>query len=313
MAVLLLVGQGLEAEDIVAQLLDVEGRFPAKPHYAPAPDGPLVLHDCAFLTLPPPAFHHTPAALARLWAEQRAGWRQAAVRLARVDNALAFIGDLTVGIRDVEAWAAAETARRAAQGGGGGAGKGGRKRPRGDGNGEAAAAAAAAGMDVDVDVVESEAGAPEPEGAGHWSGGRERVPWREALGYLRSHGLCTDGAAVGGEEPRWNGGGGGPGGGSGRYTPLGERAVGKTYAATVADMSGRKRALYEEAQQKRAAAERRGGDEAFFQRLRGQGAAAASASSVVTVAAPAASEVVEERHRVRRRTREEAASSLVGR
>lgn len=305
MAVLFLVGQGLEAEDIVAQLLDVEGCFPAKPHYAPAPDGPLVLHDCAFLTLPQPAFHHTPAALARLWAEQRAGWRQAAVRLARVENALAFIGDLMVGVRDVEAWAAAETARRAAQGGGGGAGKGGRKRPRRDGNGEVAAAAAE--MDGDVDVVESGAGAPEPEGAGHWSGGRERVPWREALGYLRSHGLCTDGAAVGREEPRRNGGGGGPGG-NGRYTPLGERAVGKTYAATVADMSGRKRALYEEAQQKRAAAERRGGDEAFFQRLRGQGAASASASSAVTVAAPAASEVVEERHRVRQHKREEAAS-----
>ena len=83
MAVLFLVGQGLEAEDIVDQLLDVEGSFPAKPQYAPAPDGPLVLHDCAFLTLPQPAFHHTPAALARLWAELRAAWGQAAVRLAR--------------------------------------------------------------------------------------------------------------------------------------------------------------------------------------------------------------------------------------
>ncbi|KAL2078277.1 hypothetical protein ACEWY4_025962 [Coilia grayii] len=47
MAVLLLIGQKLEAPDIIDQLLDVE-KNPRKPQYSMALDYPLVLHDCHF-------------------------------------------------------------------------------------------------------------------------------------------------------------------------------------------------------------------------------------------------------------------------
>ncbi|CAG5905605.1 unnamed protein product [Menidia menidia] len=47
MAVLLLIGQKLEAPDIIDQLLDVE-KNPRKPQYSMAVDYPLVLYDCHF-------------------------------------------------------------------------------------------------------------------------------------------------------------------------------------------------------------------------------------------------------------------------
>lgn len=47
MAVLLLIGQKLEAADIINQLLDVENN-PRKPQYSMAVDYPLVLYDCHF-------------------------------------------------------------------------------------------------------------------------------------------------------------------------------------------------------------------------------------------------------------------------
>ena len=116
-----------------------------------------------------------------------------------------------------------------------------------------------------------------------WSQGRRQVAWREALRFLESQGLSLE--APGGEEgPRRNSSAGG------RYVPLGQRALGKTYAETVADLTGRKRALYEEAQQKReAGAARSGGDQAFFRRLRGQQQAPVPAAASV-VPAPAKKE-----------------------
>ncbi|KAL1915554.1 uncharacterized protein VTP21DRAFT_6678 [Calcarisporiella thermophila] len=47
MAVLFLVGQGLEEPEIVGRLLDVENT-PARPHYEMASELPLVLYDCEF-------------------------------------------------------------------------------------------------------------------------------------------------------------------------------------------------------------------------------------------------------------------------
>ncbi|KAI5620382.1 tRNA pseudouridine(38/39) synthase, partial [Silurus asotus] len=47
MAVLLLIGQKLEAPEIISQLLDVENN-PRKPQYSMAVDYPLVLYDCHF-------------------------------------------------------------------------------------------------------------------------------------------------------------------------------------------------------------------------------------------------------------------------
>merc|ERR1712187_663131 len=50
-AVLLMVGQGLEDPGIVKELLDIE-KHPRKPHYMPADESGLVLHDCGFEGVP---------------------------------------------------------------------------------------------------------------------------------------------------------------------------------------------------------------------------------------------------------------------
>ena len=47
MAVLFMVGDGIEAPSIAAQLLDLN-TYPSKPHFASAEDAPLVLHDCIY-------------------------------------------------------------------------------------------------------------------------------------------------------------------------------------------------------------------------------------------------------------------------
>jgi tRNA pseudouridine38/39 synthase len=47
MAILFLVGQGLEDPEIVRDLLDVE-KYPTKPEYVPAYDIPLVLYNCHY-------------------------------------------------------------------------------------------------------------------------------------------------------------------------------------------------------------------------------------------------------------------------
>ena len=51
-AIIELVGDGLEAPDVVDALLDV-ARSPRRPQYALADEAPLVLHDCAFDTVRP--------------------------------------------------------------------------------------------------------------------------------------------------------------------------------------------------------------------------------------------------------------------
>ena len=61
-AIIELVGDGLEAPDVVDALLDV-ARSPRRPQYALADEAPLVLHDCAFDTVRPAP---TPEALLQL-------------------------------------------------------------------------------------------------------------------------------------------------------------------------------------------------------------------------------------------------------
>lgn len=46
-AVLFMIGKGLESPDVIDALLDVQER-PRKPHYDLAPDYPLVLYDCVY-------------------------------------------------------------------------------------------------------------------------------------------------------------------------------------------------------------------------------------------------------------------------
>ncbi|CAN0536800.1 unnamed protein product, partial [Ectocarpus sp. 12 AP-2014] len=63
MAVLFMVGRGLESPDVMSFLLDME-RCPGKPHYDMAPDGPLLLHGCRFRSL---NFQYTPEVMPKLY------------------------------------------------------------------------------------------------------------------------------------------------------------------------------------------------------------------------------------------------------
>ena len=58
MAVLFMVGEGLEQPDVVSRLLDIENCI-GKPPYPLAAEQPLVLHDCGFdnLCIPVQARH----------------------------------------------------------------------------------------------------------------------------------------------------------------------------------------------------------------------------------------------------------------
>ncbi|XP_029934103.1 tRNA pseudouridine(38/39) synthase [Myripristis murdjan] len=76
MAVLLLIGQKLEAPEIINQLLDVD-RNPRKPQYSMAVDYPLVLYDCHFEGL---SWKQEPEELNHALAALQQHWTQSAVR-----------------------------------------------------------------------------------------------------------------------------------------------------------------------------------------------------------------------------------------
>ena len=79
-----MVGDGLEAPDVVDALLDV-ARSPRRPQYALADEAPLVLHDCAFDTVRPAP---TPEALLQLHEHLTRERHAARVALARTENLL---------------------------------------------------------------------------------------------------------------------------------------------------------------------------------------------------------------------------------
>ena len=81
-AIIELVGDGLEAPDVVDALLDV-ARSPRRPQYALADEAPLVLHDCAFDTVRPAP---TPEALLQLHEHLTRERHAARVALARTEN-----------------------------------------------------------------------------------------------------------------------------------------------------------------------------------------------------------------------------------
>ena len=83
-AIIELVGDGLEAPDVVDALLDV-ARSPRRPQYALADEAPLVLHDCAFDTVRPAP---TPEALLQLHEHLTRERHAARVALARTENLL---------------------------------------------------------------------------------------------------------------------------------------------------------------------------------------------------------------------------------
>ncbi|CAB1099278.1 unnamed protein product [Ectocarpus sp. CCAP 1310/34] len=102
MAVLFMVGRGLESPDVMSFLLDME-RCPGKPHYDMAPDGPLLLHGCRFRSL---NFQYTPENLYCLQEHLESLWEDAAITAARLLNNLEYLAGVTISAKDLDAFAA---------------------------------------------------------------------------------------------------------------------------------------------------------------------------------------------------------------
>eukprot|EP00735_Rhodelphis_limneticus_P007190 TRINITY_DN19695_c0_g1::TRINITY_DN19695_c0_g1_i1::g.3356::m.3356 TRINITY_DN19695_c0_g1::TRINITY_DN19695_c0_g1_i1::g.3356 ORF type:complete len:275 (-),score=39.06,sp/Q9JI38/PUS3_MOUSE/39.42/5e-24,PseudoU_synth_1/PF01416.15/9e-14 TRINITY_DN19695_c0_g1_i1:352-1176(-) len=78
MAVLFLVGHGLESPQIVSDLLDLS-KYPRKPQYNMAPDSPLVLFDCGYDGV---EFRAECSMYNRLVREMQSQWEESAVEMA---------------------------------------------------------------------------------------------------------------------------------------------------------------------------------------------------------------------------------------
>ena len=98
MAVLFLIGEGREEVTIIDELLNVE-KQPAKPDYAMAPDGPLVLSECFFNCLQFPA---QPRVLWDLSLHFHSILEQQLIAVARTRNALKSIENMMVRNGDVD-------------------------------------------------------------------------------------------------------------------------------------------------------------------------------------------------------------------
>ncbi|KAH8045883.1 hypothetical protein JL720_16544 [Aureococcus anophagefferens] len=94
-AVLFLVGEGLEPPAVVDALLDV-ARTPRKPQYLIADERPLVLHDCAFDTLSPDAAP-LPEPLDYLATHFEGAYRAAVVEAAKRRNDLERLDAFATG------------------------------------------------------------------------------------------------------------------------------------------------------------------------------------------------------------------------
>ena len=100
-AVLFLVGEGLEPPAVVDALLDV-ARTPRKPQYLIADERPLVLHDCAFDTLSPDAAP-LPEPLDYLATHFEGAYRAAVVEAAKRRNDLERLDAFAVRRSDLDA------------------------------------------------------------------------------------------------------------------------------------------------------------------------------------------------------------------
>jgi tRNA pseudouridine(38-40) synthase len=97
MAVLFLVGQGLETPEIVLDLLDIE-RTPAKPGYTMADDHALVLHDCGFDKL---IFQSQVKNLWQLSAHYQQQYEEEVIAAMRTRNAIEHLQHVPVRVQDV--------------------------------------------------------------------------------------------------------------------------------------------------------------------------------------------------------------------
>ncbi|GAB5033810.1 trna pseudouridine(38 39) synthase [Nannochloropsis oceanica] len=258
MSILFTIGRKQESPGIVDDLLNI-ALYPAKPHYPLASEHALVLHDCHFAKL---KFTYQPSALFRLWTELRMGWGAAAVKLARLNNHLEYVGELEVSRNELEQWADTELKegrfqqgqqRRQQQN----QGEGKRRKKEGEGG----RVGDVGGEDISVDG--SGKGSDDGDCSNDDRGKEEEeemvmIKWRDALAFLSTRGIVPDLEESKKRKGIWT-----------PYIPLRDRPLGKSYEEAVAEMGAKKRELYKQAQKKRETAERKGGMADFFLRMRG--------------------------------------------
>jgi tRNA pseudouridine38/39 synthase len=96
-AVLFMVGKGLEEPRIVTELLDIK-KYPGKPSYPLAPERPLVLHHCGFNDL---IFGHSTQNLWSVTCELERQWEELILSAARIQNCLDSMKDFPLIRSDV--------------------------------------------------------------------------------------------------------------------------------------------------------------------------------------------------------------------
>jgi tRNA pseudouridine38/39 synthase len=98
MALLFMVGKGLEAPGIVSRLMDVAAE-PAKPDYGLAADYPLLLYDCGFRNT---SFQYNPRVFKFVEAHYEDLWAKYVIAAARVKTSLDFIRGCAVKVSEVD-------------------------------------------------------------------------------------------------------------------------------------------------------------------------------------------------------------------
>jgi tRNA pseudouridine38/39 synthase len=99
-AILFLIGKGLEEPSIISELLDVS-KNPGKPHYNMAPERPLVLHHCAYPQL---QFGYNVVNLWAVTTKLETQWEECILQAARLRGLLDVIGEQLVSGSDVKSF-----------------------------------------------------------------------------------------------------------------------------------------------------------------------------------------------------------------
>jgi hypothetical protein len=108
MAVLTMVGEGVEEPDIFTRLFDVD-TYPAKPNYMMANELPLVLHECGFDSM---TIHHQPQVMWNLMTHYEGLWDRYTVAASRAYNAMQTLKERLVRRCDAEEFLAFMLAKR---------------------------------------------------------------------------------------------------------------------------------------------------------------------------------------------------------
>jgi tRNA pseudouridine synthase len=167
MALLFMVGQGLEPPEVITKLLDVV-EMPAKPHYQMANELPLVLHECGFDNM---RIQLQPQVLWALTDHYESLWEKYTIAAARARNALETVLGWSVRAVDVDAMVAYLLEKKKNITG----------RKSGWKNKDRSDAGSSSGGGDDSAAVEGRV----MSSSGHWGSGLSEVEWRVVLQRLK--------------------------------------------------------------------------------------------------------------------------------